>query len=361
VKRANGSGSIRQNERGKYEVRVVVLSDKGKKVRRKVTGRTQAEAWARAEALRARPVGDDPTVELWLTTWISDRVPGSDLSRRTVESYTYMVRAHIVPALGGLKLSQLRPTDVEQMMGNMKDQGLSPWTIRQARAVLRRALTIAERDELVSRNVAKLVDGPRIGDRKRQTLTPEQFRSLVEAVDTNTVGVLTVFLASTGLRIGEALGLEWQHVDLSAGTLTVLQAAKKDVKGRVYIDRPKTPGSKRTIHLSKFLVTRLREAAPSGGRFVFARDPEGFEPLRLDTAGRSVKRHTTKVLGEAFTPHGLRHSAASLMLAEGVPLKTVSETLGHASISTTADIYGHLLAPARAEAASAFDNMISNA
>jgi integrase len=159
-------------------------------------------------------------------------------------------------------------------------------------------------------------------------------------------------MAATGLRRGELLGLEWSHLDLTVGTVTVRQSAKRDSRGNTYIDKPKTPRSRRTIYLPEFLVDRFRDLQAES-RYVAV-----FPKVRLDGLTRSTSRFTKRVLGEAFSPHELRHSAASLMLAQGVPLKTVSETLGHSSIAITADTYGHLLPPARAEAAAAFDNLL---
>lgn len=361
MKRANGAGSIRWNpERGRYEVRITHAGE-----RRKVSAKTQSEAWAKADALRHGPLPTDPTVEQWLDEWMR-QVKHSDLSPVTIDGYDYIVDGYLKPNVGGFRLSELKPRHVEAMLQTCRSaptrsgQLTSAHTVRRMKQVLGRALTIAEREELVPRNVARLVDGPRVDSKRERTLTPDQYRMLVSALDDHVTGrgstqvhestaLLCVFLASTGLRRGEALGLEWRDLDLDAGTLLVRQAKKRDSRtGRDFLAKPKTLGAHRTVHMPAVVVNQLRKLDHTQ-RFVFG--------MRLDSATRAVPRHTERVIGEAFSPHELRHSAASLMIAAGVPLKTISETLGHTSISITADVYGHLMADARAETAAAFDRM----
>jgi integrase len=364
VKRANGTGTIRYDERYKrYRVRVMVNGR-----RREVSGATQVEAWGRADELLKDPDPEGPTVEEWMTEFLRRVRRSGRLAGPTLDAYQYMSDRFIVPQLGDYRIAALRAADVERMLGEMTVRASGPkdrdgqvpvrpagaWTVRQARAVLRRALTMAVRDGLITRNVAarEFVDGPRITDKKDRTLTPDQFRLLVSEMDSDPVGLCVVMMAATGLRRGELLGLEWSHLDLTVGTVTVRQSAKRDSRGNTYIDKPKTPRSRRTIYLPEFLVDRFRDLQAES-RYVAV-----FPKVRLDGLTRSTSRFTKRVLGEAFSPHELRHSAASLMLAQGVPLKTVSETLGHSSIAITADTYGHLLPPARAEAAAAFDNLL---
>jgi integrase len=254
------------------------------------------------------------------------------------------------------------------MVTAMEGSGLSANTQRLARSVLRRALRHAERDGLVTRNVAALVDGVKVPRPEGRTLTPVEARKLLASIAGHPYAPLVVVLLSLGLRKGEALGLTWEDVDLDAvpATLTVRRALHKDAVGGVYLAEPKTAGSRRTLHVPAAVADTLRahRVAQSAERLAFGAGWGGRwpnmvftssigTPLDPDRVNRTVQTMTeTAGLGR-WTPHELRHSAASLLLAQGVPLKVVSDTLGHSSIRVTADVYAHLLEPAKTEAADA--------
>jgi integrase len=391
-RRANGLGGIRWNAaRNRYEATVTVESipverdangrvTRWRQVRRTVTGNDQRQVLDRLEALR-RTVELGPglpaemTVARFLEHWTADVLPLADLSPTTADGYTRIVRLYIVPTIGRVRLDQLAPSHVRAMLTRLREQGLAPNTQRLARSVLRRALRTAEADGLVTRNVAALVDGVRVAGGEGRTLTPDQARALLRAADGAEFGALVNLLLSCGLRKGEALGLSWRDVDLDAtpATLTVRRALKKDGRGGLYVDEPKTARSRRTVHLPAPLVDVLRRhradqaeqrlafGAGWGGRWagldlVFTSSVG--TPLDPDRTNREVQRLAAMAGLGAWTPHELRHSAASLLLAQGVDLKVVSEMLGHSSIRVTADVYGHLLDPARTEAADAMTDAL---
>jgi integrase len=271
-----------------------------------------------------------------------------------------------------VRLDQLAPAHVRQMLTKLREQNLSPNTQRLARSVLRRALRTAEAEGYVNRNAAALVDGVKVGRSDGRTLTPEQARALLSHVAGSEWEALVVVMLSTGLRKGEALALSWSDLNLevSPAVLSVRRALKKKAIGGTYLDEPKTAGSRRTIHLSSPVVEVLRRhrvaqaeqrlAFGSGWGGAWAKHDLVFTTsigtaLDPDRVNRVMKQITTEAGVGTWTPHELRHSAASLLLAQNVPLKTVSELLGHSSIRITADVYGHLLEPARTEAADAME------
>lgn len=376
VKRANGQGSLRYDrDRKRYELRVTIDGH-----RRKVTGRTQQEVIERADALRRNAelgpgLPAEVTVSRFLGHWISEVLPLTDLAQTTREQYARIVHLYIIPTIGRKRLDLLAPADVRSMLRRLADQGLSPATIRQARSVLSRALRTAEIDGLVARNAARLVDGVRQSNREGRTLTPDEARTLLNAAQGHEYEALVNVLLSLGLRKGEALGLSWNDVDLDAqpAKLTVRRALKRDERDRTYLDTPKTSRSRRTIHLPRPLVDVLRAhkarqaeqrlafGAGWGGRWadenlVFTNSVGGaLDPNRVNRQVQQLARDAG--LGK-WTPHELRHSAASLLIAQGVPLKTISDMLGHSSIRVTADVYGHLLSDARTEAATAMENVL---
>jgi integrase len=374
-KNSNGSGSIyKDSTSGRWVGAITIGVDaSGRPVRRKVTARTQQEARERLDSLRRSvAVGDslpaEMTVARFLEHWRTDVLPLADVSPVTRDGYARIAKLYIVPTIGRVRLDELEPHHVRKMLTKLREQGLSPNTMRQARSVLRRALRTAEVDGLVSRNAARLVDGVKVGRPDGRTLTPEQARKLLSEAQGHEFGALLTVLLMLGIRKGEALGLGWREIDLETArpTLTIARSLKKSDDGSVYLDEPKTTGSRRTLHIPVPVVDVLRahRVEQKRARLAFGKGwggPwTGYElvftssvgsPLDPDRVNRQIKKLTTEVLGEPWTPHEMRHSAASIMLGAGVPLKTV--TLGHSSIRVTADVYGHLLEPARAEAADA--------
>ena len=392
-RRANDLGGLYwRDDRKRWEATITVASEvvdhddegrpKYRQKRRTVTGATQEEALAKLDALRddiaAEQLGHVPptaTLARYLGSWFSDVLPGSDLAPTTADQYERIARLYIIPTIGKVKLEDIKPPTVRRMLATLTDQGLSPATARQARSVLSAALQQAVFDGLILSNPVRGVRSPRQTATGGRTLTPDEARTLLSAAQGHEYEALVYVLLSLGLRRGEALGLSWADVDLDGKSprLTVRRALKKDARDRTYLDEPKTQRSRRTIHLPGTLVDVLRrhKVRQAEQRLAFGEGWGGRwaeEDLvftsSIGTAldPRRVTRTVEAIAIDAglgkWTPHELRHSAASLLLAQNVPLKVVSEMLGHSSIRVTADVYGHLLDDARAEAATAMETAL---
>lgn len=376
-KRANGEGSIRFDEgRKRWEGRITVgIGQGGKLVRRKVTGKTRAEVTKRmAEARDHADAGvavarRDLTVARFLSDWVDVVLPGT-VAPSTERQYRDVVRLYVIPEVGAKALRSLGARDVAAMLRRLDGRGLSPNTIRLARSVLRRALRWAEAEGLVTRNVAAIAFGVKVPAPEGRTLTPEQSLEFLRAVGGNRLEAAWVTMLGLGLRRGELLGLSWSDVSLatSPATVTVRRTLQRIPGDGLVLAETKTARSRRTLHLPAPVVRALTEhrrrqmadrlaagpeweAQPLGADLVFrtpfgtAVDPDNF---------RNLTYRVTEAAGLGrWSPHELRHSAASLLLAMNVPLKVVSEVLGHSSIRVTADVYGHLLDDAKAEAADA--------
>jgi len=380
--RSSGEGTIRKDaERGRWEGRLTVGYDPetGTQRRQKFTGRTRAEVVARMdEARRAIAEGRPATVERrtvaqFLDWWLSEVLPGT-VARRTIENYSDVVRLYIRPTIGAKSLTKLAPADVSRMLKTMASDGKSPNTQRIARSVLRRALRRAEQEGIVTRNVAAIADGVRIGPPEGRTLTVEQAKTLLAAADSDRLSAAYVVALTLGLRRGELLGLSWSDLDLDSDrpTVTITKSLKRINGVGLEVSETKTKGSRRRIHLPEPTIAALRrhrvrmaeerlalgpawEELPLGHDLVF-RSPIGT-PVDPDNFRNATYRLTTEALGERWSPHELRHSAASLLIAQGVDLKVVSEVLGHSSIRITADVYGHLLDDAGVVAADAMSDL----
>ena len=266
---------------------------------------------------------------------------------------------------------KLTPQKVQAWLVARAAAGVSARLCQHARVVLRVALQQAVKWDLVARNVAALVDPPRVVKREPQPLNPEQARALLVRSADHRLGALFAVAVALGLRLGEALGLRWEDVDLEAGVLHVRQALQR-LRGEIAFVEPKSKRSRRSVALPEVVtaalkahrVRQLEEWMVAGRRWeesglvfrtclVTALDP------------RKVTRAFHKLLVDAGLPrirlHDLRHTAATLLLAQGVSPRTIMEVLGHSQISLTMDTYSHVLPALLREAADLMDAVLGSA
>lgn len=321
----------------------------GRRHRKKITGATKKEAavklaTARTELAAGVVIDRRLTVAKFLDQWQQRRSLSQDLAPATMTTYADVIRCYIAPNLGGILLVDLSPSHVEQMTAAVVASGKSIRTANIARAVLRRALRDAARDGLVLRNAAALSNAPRQPRREGRTLDLDQARALLAHVAGHPLEAAFVVSLSTGLRRGELLGLRWADIDLDGGYLTVRGQLRATPDGLRIVDT-KTIGAVRVLPLSGVAVDALRrhlQASPGLPAALVFHSASGV-PVHPDSWRHHVYKATQKALGEPWSPHELRHSCASIMLASGADLKTVSATLGHSSIRVTADVYAHLM------------------
>jgi integrase len=257
------------------------------------------------------------------------------------------------------------------MTAAMIRRGLSPTTARGARTTLRMILRDAERDGLVVRNVAALARPPRAIRHELRVLTADETRRLLDGTVDDEFGPIYVVAATTGMRLGEVLGLAWPDVELAgpAPSLAVRRSLARAETGYALAE-PKTGRSRRTLELAPATVASLRRQKARQAEVRLAAGDLWQDRDRLvftDELGRSLRPSSVShafsaALGRLGLPHvrfhDLRHGLASLLLAQGVPLKVVSDTLGHSGIAITADTYAHLSREQRREAASAIERAL---
>ncbi len=370
ARRGNHEGTITRRKDGRYAA-ATSLPDGG---RRWVYARTRAEAAEKLIAVQAdaargmsAPLGR-MTLGGYLERYLEE-VAKPKLRPRPYESCVQVVRDHLAPTLGKIPLVKLGPEHVQRYM-NSKAGTLSPATVRNHHAILRRALAVAERWGLVHRNVARLVSPPRIIRTEIRPLSPEQARIFLAAIAGDRLEALWHTALSLGLRQGEVLGLGWEHVDLDHALLRVERSLQR-YGGAYHLDDVKTPRSRRSLGLPASLVEVLRAHSD---RQAFERAQAGDRWLGMDLVfcradgaplnGPSVTRRFRDLLERAGLPgqrfHDMRHASASFMLATGVPLRTVMEVLGHSQISITADLYSHVSADATRDATQRVSALLSN-
>jgi integrase len=308
------------------------------------------------------------TTEEYLGRWLSDSVRDT-VRQRTYERYEQLVRVHIVPALGRLKLKNLTPAHVRCFYRSKLDEGLAPRTVEYIHRTLSKALKQAVSDALIPRNAAGSVKPPQPRTEEIRPLDREQARAFLEAVSGDRLEALYVVAITAGLRAGELLGLKWEDVDLEAGMVQVRRTLSEARSGRIF-EAPKS-GKGRRIRLTRKATQALRGH----------RKRQLEEKLHLGTiwqenglvfpsqagtpiGGRNLIRHFKIRLGRAGLPstfrfHDLRHTCATLLLRQGVHVKFVQELLGHGDVSLTLNTYSHVLPDMGDAAAAAMDEALS--
>jgi integrase len=308
------------------------------------------------------------TVGKFLHEWLEAIRPS--IRERTWVRYEQYVRLHLVPVLGKTSLERLTPQQLQRLYNDRLASGLSPTTVHHLHATIHKALAQAVRWNLVGRNVADLVDPPRIAGFEMKTLSPEQARALLGAAEGDRLEALYVLAITTGMRQGELLGLRWRDVDLDAGSVQIRGSMQATSEG-LQIAAPKTPGSRRHVLLSEQPREALRrhrvKQAAERLRMGEAWDDHDLvfanQVGRPIPAGNLLRRSFEPLLKKASLPrmrfHDLRHTSATLLLGEGIHPKIVSEMLGHTRISTTLDLYSHVTPTMQRQAAEAFEVILS--
>ncbi len=391
----NNDGTVYQTTEGKWRGAVSFgHGSDGKLVRRYVSGRTKTETKDKVrDLIRQRDRGITPastssTVKELLETWL-ETVIQPNRRYRTYMAYKSAVDNHLVPVLGRRKVRDLTAQHVQALLADRKALGLRGTSLAHIRTVLRMALNQAMRWDMVERNVAVLTESPAVERFEAKPLAPDEVTTLLAHSANERLGSLWATTVTLGLRKGEVLGLQWAHVDLTAGTLRVrhqLQwidgrpmtdeerqandaaVAAHGPKGKLpfvghrrdrvkrepVLIEPKTAQSKRQLpipgdlvdalrrHRTRQLEERLRAGAQWDGTWdlVFC-TPIGA-PLDSRSVSRSFQESLTKAGLESRRFHDLRHSCGSFLAARGVHPRIIMEILGHATIAMTMNVYAHV-------------------
>jgi integrase len=363
-KRRHGEGSITKRTDGRYQVRLSIPGQGRKSF--------YARTYCAAQALRKEKLAElqqgtlSAKQSVTLATYLPARLAIKPL---TYETYDLNMR-RVLPHLGHLRLDELRPGHVQDCYNALLDGGLSARSVKQAHLVLHKALKDAMKLELVQRNVTEAATAPRPRSRERPYLTPEELNTLFETTYSDRFHALWVLLGTTGLRIGEALGLKWSDLDLSKRTLVVRRALQRQTGAGLVFVEPKSASSRRRVELMNTAREALQEH----------RERQAFE---RKAAGRAWQEHCLVFPSKVGTPleqgrvhkqfkcslekaalpniriHDLRHTAASIMLEQGVHIRVVQEMLGHSSFALTATTYSHVSVTMQREAVDRVDALLS--
>ena len=378
------SGHIKRLNKGHYEITIELGLDpstkKRKRMKRVFKG-TASDAKVEMDRLLRDlcygvDVGHGLTVQAYLEKWLDVYVTPK-LAAKSIRSYSQLLRMHVIPYLGAMKLENLNPLHLQQHVNRLlksgrkdgREGGLSYRTVQYTHRVLHKALSSAVAWQLLSRNPASAVALPPRPPRVDMTpLTEEQTRILLmEVAKTRFYGVVFVAIM-TGLRRGEVLGLRWCDVNAGRGVLEIRQTVQYTPEQGVYFKAPKTALSNREVpvsdavfslleaHRKRQVVQRVKigELYNKGADLVFCQDDGN--PLHPDTITGWFPAFLRRIGLPPVRFHDLRHTHATLLLEQGVTLPEVSDRLGHADIRTT-QIYSHVLPKKKREIATKLDHI----
>ncbi|MGC9472590.1 tyrosine-type recombinase/integrase [Streptomyces sp. WG4] len=405
-RRANGEGTITKRSDGRYHAAAYVYRPDGTRTRKFVYGKTREEVADKLTELQEKTRQGIPAASStmafgdYLTYWLATIAPAR-LKPATLNSYEGLTRLYIRPALGKKRLNRLSPADVRRFLTEFKGACLcclrgadrerpeekrgccavgkcckrlpSARTVQYVHAVLRSALQQAMREELIARNVARIVETPTVTPKEVRPLDGAEARILLKTARAHRLYALWLLLVSTGLRRGEALALTWSDVDLTNRQLRVRRNVQR-IRRELLFGTPKTTRSIRTVSVPLHLVRALthhrdqqeRERKVAGRKWQSAPgQPDGL--IFTTQTGRvidprSLNRMLTNLCRDAnvrrVRVHDLRHTCASLLLSRGVDARTIMETLGHSTITMTLDTYAHVMDTTLRAAADRMDDAL---
>jgi integrase len=373
-RRGSGEGSIYQCKDGRWRGELSVgYTPGGKPIRKIIYGELQADVIAEIDRLKrkspgAKGAGSKQKIAAFLNTWLEDVVKLANRAQ-TYRSYEWIVRVHLIPGLGKLTLEKLNKRTLQAFIADRSKSGLSPATVKHINATLRAALSQAE-DE-IDRNVAKMVKLPRALKYKPTVLSPEQAKAFLLFTADHPQSALFSVALSLGLRRGEIVGLRWQDIDFVAGMLRVTHSLERIKGSGLQLGDLKSEKAQRALRLPQVCVLALARQKENqriarewcGAKwkqtdFVFTTSVG--TPMQPEMVTREFKAVIAACgLPRRMRLHDLRHSCATLLLAQGVHTKLVQETLGHSTYQLTMDTYSHMIPQLRNEVADRMDEILS--
>lgn len=301
--------------------------------------------------------GRNPTLAQWLDRWMEREVEYCR-AKTTAYGYRNIIKNHVSPALGRVRLSQLTPGLLEEYYRWIaREKNLSANTVHKHHVLLHTSLQSACRQGLLSSNPASLALPPRFQSADAKFYTPEQLGRLLQEVRGHSLELPVRLACGLGLRRGEILGLRWRDVNLEAGLLSICKT--RTTAGHQVVEKtPKTEKSCRTLGISGLnqLVALLRQiqtrriarGIPCGPEDLLVLDSRGL-PWHPDVLTQTFREFVSRKKLPLITLHGLRHTFASVASNARVPMYQISRAMGHSSPATTQRVYTHLFEPTHEE------------
>jgi integrase len=380
-------GNIRQRKDGRWEARISLgYSSNGKRRRKSIFGNSQADVRKKMIDL-IKQIQDGEYLEpskmslsAWIKYWLLN-YGKLKYQQTTYDMYASLLKNHINPELGSVKLSKLTTSDLQvfynklttkkTLSGGCKisNKPLSTKTIRNIHNVIHTSLEQATKENLIKQNPSKHCILPRVEKKEMQTFDYKQIKTFLKAVKNDRLFVAYLIALSTGLRRGEILGLRWRDVNFVNNTIHINQQIVKTDK-EIIIKDLKTKLSNRVLDIPPTTMKELKlhQTRQKKEKLLCGSGWVKTGLVFTDEIGQLIKpdafyKAFKKILKEIELPdirlHDLRHSYALMCLQEGVEIKTLQETLGHYSASFTLDFYGHASKQMKKESADKIENVIN--
>lgn len=327
----------------RFRLRVETKDQFGKRAFAYETVRgTRAEAEARMEELRrgaSVSTARSYTFEEYFETWVSDRLAYAEIRDTTAAIYKRQVK-HFNRVIGHKRLSEFTRQDIDNAWRHML-KTMNPPHVRDIAKCVKTVFSGAHQAGLIPNNPAAMAKSPKNKrEQKTTTLDQEQIKMLVENSKAwGQLGLMLRFALATGCRRGEICGLQWQDIDFERGTVSI-QRAVRDMDGVAKLGPPKTKASARTLTVPETLLAELRPLQGERTAWVFGERGKMPSPILIS---HRVGHAFRKIGLGQFSMHDLRHAHATYLLQKRLPLKAVSQRLGHGNVTVTLGIYAHVM------------------
>ena len=391
--------TVRKRSNGSYQIRVFCgLNSKAQRIDKSMT-------WTPPEGMTPRQIekelerqkvlfeqevksgnhyDSNITFEAMSQKWM-DEYARQKLAPKTVTSYTYLLK-RINKAIGHKKLKDIQPLQLNSLYSNLREKGikhnfkgkpikdatLSPKTILEHHRLISNILSYAVKWQLIDTNVASRADPPRLAHKEINIMDEQQIKRMLSLLDKSPIQYATMIklLLFAGLRRGELMGLEWKDINLDTGLMQIIRTSQYIGNKTTITKDPKTLSGRRKLTLSKSACNMLREYKKWQNEQRLQLCDLWVDSDRLFTAWNGTPMYPDTISGwftdflkrngfPHVTLHSLRHCNATLMIAEGVDIRTVSQRLGHADASTTLNIYAHALKSRDIEAADKLESALA--
>ena len=397
-------GSIQNRGNGKYFLTVSCGFDaKGNRIRKTKTVEAKNEIDAKAQlALFVQDIERGTHIDSakmsfgeYLEMWLKQYVE-KNLADKTIAFYKSLIQGRIIPALGHIKLQKLQPIHLIQFYNNLQEKGirrdtksdiLSSSTISKYHKAISSALQDAVEWQLIFNNPCERVKPPKVIKKESKYLDEKQSIILLSALENEPLKYKTMIYLdiTTGLRRGELMAIEWQDIDFNKNSIKIKKSLQYISKAGQSIKEPKNKSSVRTVVFPEFVAELLKKyrieqkenKLKAGDKWIssdYAFTQDEGRLMHVDTISKwfhsFIKRYNHKILNfripetekeilllPEITFHGLRHSAATMLMSKGLNLRAISGVLGHAQSSTTLNIYSHMVNGSSEEAATIMTNI----
>lgn len=378
---AQGAGTIRQRKDGRWEGRITVGINPGtgKPIRRSVYGSTQKEARQEMTAIQQAvdsgtyQAPDKTTIGEWLDTWMTTFC-AAKVRPLTYSSYEVVIKKHIKPNMGALRLQAVRGVHVQKLYNGMTAAGLSPKTVKNVAAILHKAFSVAMKQGMIQTNPCDAAELPKVMQKEIKPLTDAEIPQFLAAIDDSPMRNAYALCLFAGLREGECLGLSWGQVDFQARRITVSQQLQKEKKkgARYYIAPTTKSGKPRQIEPPEIAfrylrAERARQAENQLAAGEYWSNPDNLvftdatgKHLAIHTFYKHFKRIAARIGRPDARPHDLRHTAATVAIASGADIKSVQDLMGHATASFTLNVYAHTSDQMRRDTAARMQSYYDN-